>query len=443
MRAMLLLLFSFVLLVPLIAEETERMWQTKMGGKLEAVWDRTVDTGGEVITLLKGEKKYRVNLNDLTEGDREYVESKNHSGFTPIDEPETGFTPVEDPESISEESTTVPAVEVAVEGEESEESPTEASPESSEEPRAGEREGTRVVAALPKEYVNSQGQRLKLIPAGEFQMGDTLTAEEAESKYGGESSWYEDAHPRHKVKISRPYYMGEHEVTVGEYRKFVTSTGYETTAEKEGTAYGLGEDGVGLQKGLKWSSPGFDQGETHPVTCVSWYDAEAYIAWLNKEDPDRPAGYKYALPSEAQWEYACRAGSATSFYWGEDERDGEGYLNGMGEEWFPDGEHSDLVFPFNDGYTATSPVGSYKANAWGLYDMLGNVFEWCQDWYDEEYYGKSPETDPRGPASGSSRVNRGGCWLCDAGFCRSASRDRRGPGDRSSGLGFRLSLVGE
>ena len=297
---------------------------------------------------------------------------------------------------------------------------------------------------LPKEYVNSQGQRMVLIQAGEFMMGDTLTAEEVDKKYpGGKISWYEDAHPRHRVKISKPYYMGAYEVTVGEFRKFVNATGYKTTAEKEGTAWGYDKDGEwGEQKGLNWRAPGIEQGDNHPVTCVSWEDAREYIKWLNKqEDPKRPEGYVYALPSEAQWEYACRAGSETSFYWGEDESGGKGYLNGAGTEGAPNGEDWTYHFPFNDGYKGTSPVGSFKPNDWGLYDMLGNVWEWCQDWYDEDYYEKSPEQDPPGPGSGSSRVYRGGGWGSLAGSCRFANRSWYVPGNRRDDLGLRLALV--
>ena len=282
---------------------------------------------------------------------------------------------------------------------------------------------------LPKEYINSQGQRFVLIGAGEFMMGSA------------EGSGYTDGHPRHKVKISKPFYMGVYEVTVGEFREFVESMGYVTSVEKgeEGRLVRTGPGWSGLGEGIKWSDPGFKQESNHPVTVVSWEDAQAYIRWLNtRPEPDRPKGYKYALPSEAQWEYACRAGSTTSFFWGEEESAGEGYLNVVGEEW---GQEAGSDAFINDGYKETAPVGSYKPNAWGLYDMLGNVWEMCSDWYAEDYYGISPVIDPTGPNSGKDRVIRGGSWSRDSWCCRSASRFFIDPSSSRDNVGFRLALV--
>ena len=134
---------------------------------------------------------------------------------------------------------------------------------------------------------------------------------------------------------------------------------------------------------------------------------------------------EFRLPTEAQWEYACRAGSTTKYCFGDDETTLGDYA------WYSANSDS-----------KTHPVGQKKPNAWGLYDMHGNVWEWCQDWYDSGYYAKSPEDDPTGPATGPCRVIRGGGWGSGvAGGCRSAGRRYTGPGHRSEDLGFRVSRV--
>ena len=142
---------------------------------------------------------------------------------------------------------------------------------------------------------------------------------------------------------------------------------------------------------------------------------------------DEKAGAEWGnfrLPTEAQWEYACRAGSTTKYCFGDEE-------SGLGEHaWYG----------ANSG-NRTHPVGKKKPNAWGLYDIHGNVWEWCQDWHDGSYHVKSPTDDPTGPATGSHRANRGGSWLDPAGSCRSAFRGGFGPGSRNGGLGLRVSLV--
>lgn len=168
----------------------------------------------------------------------------------------------------------------------------------------------------------------------------------------------------------------------------------------------------------------------YPVESVSWYDAVEYCNWLSdKEGLDRCysgsgkdikldiAKNGYRLPTEAEWEYACRAGTTTDYYWG-DKMDGD-YC------WF--GNRRGQVHP----------VGQKEPNAWGLYDMSGNVWEWCWDWYDNEYYKKSPENNPTGPSVGSTRVLHGGGWGNGADGCRSASRSYTWPGIAGGDVGFR------
>jgi formylglycine-generating enzyme required for sulfatase activity len=170
------------------------------------------------------------------------------------------------------------------------------------------------------------------------------------------------------------------------------------------------------------NNPSRFKGPKNPVEQVSWDDCQQFLDKLNaKSGPGRG---KFQLPTEAQWEYACRAKSTSQYCFGDDEAR-------LGEyAWYG-----------NNSGSKTHPVGERKPNAWGLYDMHGNVWEWCQDWYDGGYYAKSPMDDPAGPTTGSNRVDRGGSWLHDAGFCRSAHRYRIRPGDRDFDLGLRVSRV--
>ncbi len=165
------------------------------------------------------------------------------------------------------------------------------------------------------------------------------------------------------------------------------------------------------------SNPSHFRGRTNPVESMSWEDCRQFCDMLNARP--RPAGGRFRLPTEAQCEYACRAGSRTRYSFGDNE-------SVLGE------------YAWHDS-SETHPVGKKKPNAWGLYDMHGNVWELCQDWYDGGYYAHSPTDDPPGPATGPNHVSRGGGWIDPADFCRSAYR--YGPGNRDFTLGLRVSLV--
>jgi eukaryotic-like serine/threonine-protein kinase len=286
------------------------------------------------------------------------------------------------------------------------------------------------------EIENSIGMKFVLIPPGEFVMGSTVAAQQIGRRFlEGRLEQYEAEQPPHRVRLTRAFFLGTHEVTVADFRRFVTATGHQTRAEKEGKAWGYKKDLTWSHvPGRNWRNPGFDQQDTHPVTCVTWDDAMAFCQWLSRED--RRA---YGLPTEAEWEYACRAGTHTVFFWGDDPDSSEGYLNGADETGTPDERSWPYKFHFMDGYAATSPVGRFKPNAFGLYDMLGNVWEWCADWYGSGYYHDSPMEDPTGPAAGSNRVGRGGGWSYGAWFCRSACRGRALPGSPDNHLGFRVA----
>ena len=266
-----------------------------------------------------------------------------------------------------------------------------------------------------------------LIPPGEFLMGSTdeERARFLEEAKAASDQWAIDRipseGPQHRVRISQPFALSRHEVTRGQFRQFVEETGYKTEAEQDGKG-GYGRlDGKWVQDPrFVWSAdPGFPQTDDHPVVNVSWNDAMAFCQWLSKKQ-----GVTYDLPTEAQWEYACRAGTTTFWHCGDSDTTLQEYA------WIS----------ANSGRKA-HPVGQLKPNAWGLYDMHGNVYEWCADWYGADYYAQALPSDPSGPTTGSYRVARGGGWPHLAGFCRSADRSISSPGYRNGDLGFRLASV--
>ena len=244
-----------------------------------------------------------------------------------------------------------------------------------------------VVIPLVSTFKNSLGQTFKLIPAGTFTMGSPT----------GEPGRFDDE-TQHTVTLTKSFYMQTTEVTQGQWKKLMGSNPSSFTT----------------------------CGEDCPVEKVSWDDAQAYIAKLNQ----RGEGI-YALPTEAQWEYAARAGSTTAFY------------NG-GITSYPDmydcnydGNPNAIAWYCYNSDLETHPVAQKTPNAWGLFDMSGNVSEWCSDWYGD--YPSGSVTDPTGPQTGIGRVQRGGNWGSAARRCRSASRLGGGPDDRYSYLGFRLA----
>jgi len=285
-----------------------------------------------------------------------------------------------------------------------------------------------------------------LVPAGSFTMGSTEAEIKAVlAKWPGIPEEQFTAHekPPHKVTLSKAFYMGKHEVTVGQFRRFVEATGYETDAEK-GTgfkgAFVFADGTLKQAEDGGWRNPYFKQTDDHPVVCLSWNDARAFADWLNATDKGRPAGFNCRLPTEAEWEYACRAGTKTWYQWGDNPDNGRGWCNAAdltAKKAFP--QTIVALFNWDDGYLNTAPVGSFKANAFGLHDMHGNVWEWCEDWHGP--YVGGDQTDPTGPATSEARVFRGGSWPNGPGGCRSAYRVRSRPEYRSNDLGLRLVLV--
>jgi formylglycine-generating enzyme required for sulfatase activity len=244
--------------------------------------------------------------------------------------------------------------------------------------RAGE-------GATPEPYTNTgwakeivhekTGVEMVFIPAGEFMMGSPAE----------EKGRLQNEGPVQRVRITKPFYMGKHEVVQSQWQEVI----------------GSDPSHFGGSAGL-------------PVETVSWDDCQRFL---------HKAGNRLRLPTEAQWEYACRAGARTRFSFGND----EGELGA--HAWY--GEN---------GERETHDVGQKKPNAWGLYDMHGNLWEWCADWYDDKYCAGSPANDPQGPNDGVLRVFRGGSWGGGPGNCRSARRSGGTPDYRTYGIGFRLSL---
>jgi len=260
------------------------------------------------------------------------------------------------------------------------------------------------------------GIEMVWIPPGSFVMGSPETEPE---RGPGEV--------QHVVTLTDGFWISKYEVTNAQFRDFVEETGYESVAEKQGFGKIAGNKEFRTKKGVTWRSPGWEIQDNHPVTVVSLKDAVAYCDWLSGKGQGT-----FRILTEAEWEYACRAGTTTTFPWGDDPADGKGWCNGAdlsAKRVLP--EHI-VTFDWDDGYESIAPVGQFRPNAWGVYDMQGNVAEWCQDYFAWPYP-KEHVTNPRGPAGGDLRIRRGGCWAIDWHVCRSAARSQ-GFADGASNL---------
>ena len=260
-----------------------------------------------------------------------------------------------------------------------------------------------------------------VVPAGSFTMGSPSS----------EGDRWDDEGPQHRVTISRPFAVGVHEVTVGEFARFVSATG--RSMGDSCWAYENGE--WEARSGPGWRNPGYGQTDGHPVACVSWEDARAYVEWLSRE-----TGAEYRLLSEAEWEYAARAGTVTARYWGEGEAGQCRYANGADEaskRGYPDWEWP--IARCDDGAVWTAPVGSYEANGFGLHDVLGNVWEWVADCWNDSYAGAPGDGSAWQSGDCGTRVLRGGSWFDRPGYLRSALHNGYVTGDRDFNVGFRAA----
>lgn len=244
-----------------------------------------------------------------------------------------------------------------------------------------------------------------------------------------------DERPLHEVCVDG-FYMSAREVTVSEFKAFVEDTGYRTEAERSGGCIRYFEESFWKKAGwrpddsITWRSPGFTQTGSHPVVCVSWNDAAAYAQWKAKK-----TGLGHRLPTEAEWEYAARSrGKNYRYSWGEGPPSAN-VGDKAAKRQFPGWQVWD---GYDDGYVFTSPAGSFKPNELGLFDMTGNVWEWCSDRWDTGYYARSPKNNPAGPETGEYRIARGGAWNDPARVARISRRGNDKQSDRLVNSGFRL-----
>jgi len=277
------------------------------------------------------------------------------------------------------------------------------------------------------------------VPAGEFTMGDAF----------GEGYAADGEVPVHPVRITG-FELAPTLVTNRQFAAFTEATGYQTDAERFGSSAvfhlavrARSRDILGAVAGAGWwlnvhgadwahpagSRSHWQDVPDHPVVHVSWSDAVRYCQWSRTR-----------LPTEAEWEYAARGGQAgRRFAWGDELEPGGTVMANLWHGTFPTRN------TLRDGYLTTSPVGAFPANDFGMYDMAGNVWEWCADWFSRGYYARSPRRDPRGPASGTHRVTRGGSYLCHRSYChryRVAARSANTPESSTANSGFRVARGG-
>ncbi|MDP1613816.1 MAG: SUMF1/EgtB/PvdO family nonheme iron enzyme [Sulfuritalea sp.] len=259
-----------------------------------------------------------------------------------------------------------------------------------------------------------------VLPSGSFKMGSP----------DSEAGRYDDEGPRHEVRIGYRFAVGKFEVTRGQFGRFVRETG-----RAMGSCKGWdGKDYVD-QPGKNWEKPGWDQDDKHPVVCVSWEDAKAYVEWLS-----RRSGKVYRLLSESEWEYAARAGTTSARYWGESADEACRYAN-VADQTQKEARYTGSFFGCRDGYAETAPVGKFLPNAYGLYDMIGNAQEWVEDCGTNNYRGAPSDglAWTSNCSSAGSRVARGGGWDDVPRGARSAVRFWFPPGIRPSFGGFRVA----
>jgi formylglycine-generating enzyme required for sulfatase activity len=258
-----------------------------------------------------------------------------------------------------------------------------------------------------------------VIPAGSFTMGSPDSEKAWATSHSASRQSVADEAPQHSFAL-RSFALGKYDVTRAEYAVFVRETGYPP-------GDGCGKDSFkwNKQPGLNWKSPGFNQSDRDPVVCMSWHDAHAYIAWLNRKVGGRASKSShslYRLPSEAEWEYAARAGTTTRFWWGDDENGAAAHA------WYKDN---------SDGHT--HPVGSKPPNPFGLYDIVGNVWQWTEDCYADTYAKAPTDGSAAENVHDCMRVDRGSCWLYRTWLLRSATRERNPADFRDVIMGFRVA----
>ena len=281
-------------------------------------------------------------------------------------------------------------------------------------------------AAAPETFVSpATGMKFVRLPAGKFRMGSPAD----------EPGRRTDEGPVHEVTISKPFFLGSCEVTVAEFGKFVADTGYKTRPERDG------KGGVGFGRTVafeshplrNWRNTGLRRRhDDYPVACIAWGDAVEFCKWLSKKD-----GRTYRLPTEAEWEYACRAGTTTRYFTGDEPAGLHGHANVADKRGPSRGHGFDDAFDFSDSIIYYAVVGRYKPNPWGLHDMIGNVGEWCADGLRD--YPDMPAADPAG-TDARVRAVRGASFFSGAETARCATRSFLEPDTATVLIGFRVLL---
>lgn len=253
---------------------------------------------------------------------------------------------------------------------------------------------------------------------------------------------FEHEHPQHRVRITEPFYLGQYEVTVKDFRAFLTETNYKSEPDREGEwdwGWILKPESSEIRK-KSTVIDGFSLKDEHPILFVTWNEAAAFCEWLSKKEHAQ-----YRLPTEAEWEYACRAGTMGRYQTGDDPETLVQVGNVADKTLKQAGFFTAWTIDAEDRYVCVAPPGRFAPNAFGLYDMHGNAWEWCQDWYRIDAYEDSGVNDPQGPDFGRSRVRRGGSWAEPPWECRSASRWWGSPTNRNhtqnDAIGFRVARV--
>jgi len=260
-----------------------------------------------------------------------------------------------------------------------------------------------------------------IIPAGTFEMGSPST----------EAGRFDSEDPMHHVEV-HSFALGKNSITRGQFAAFVKATNYDT-----GNECRTFEDGKGKERiGRSWRNSGFSQDDNHPVVCISWNDANEYAKWLSKQ-----TGKLYRLPSEGEWEYAARAGTTTARYWGDSPDQACSYAN-VGDQALKE-QVAGVTWEIhncNDGFAYTAPVGTFKPNAFGLYDMQGNVMQWMYDDCHSNYNG-APSDGRAWTGNDASHIVRGGSWILNPRSVRSAKRLWFDSEYRGSNVGFRIAMT--
>jgi formylglycine-generating enzyme len=292
-------------------------------------------------------------------------------------------------------------------------------------PRANGASATHEVSSLHDRLADGQPcptcPEMIVVPSGAFTMGSPFD----------EDGRYENEAPPHRVAIANSFAVARFPVTRGEFAAFINETGY--NAKAGCNSNNMIGSGWKVQENFSWRSPGFAQDDTHPVVCVNWHDSKAFVAWISQK-----TGKQYRLLTEAEREYSARAGTTIRCYFGNDERDYCSYGNGA-DLTARKANPGWTVLPCDDGFAYTSPVGSFVPNAFGLYDILGNVWQWVEDCHNNSYTAAPLDGSAWRSGDCSRRVARGGSWLTIPRDRRTASRASFAADLRLNHTGFRLA----